>query len=126
MKSVQIHEKFTNDFLIFLDPTDRNRNVGASISQRAFAWVNFQVKSFIENSALVYFEKHPIPLFDTLDLSLKERECYFFIEFHQIKEDHYTKFRDKCHSLLTKCIHDSLWEPTDEARFEKSNRQSAI
>jgi len=37
---------------------------------------------------------------------------------HRQKDEHYTKFRDKCHSLLNRFIREALWEPTEEPRFE--------
>jgi tRNA nucleotidyltransferase (CCA-adding enzyme) len=111
--------KYPNDFLIIFDPTDLNRNVGASISDRSYFWIKYQIRAFLINPSINFFQKKPLEQFVSLNLPQQERERYFFVQYRMSQDDHYTKFRDKCHSLLTKFIQFALWESTNEPRFEK-------
>ena len=63
---------FPNDYLIILDPTDINRNVGSSISKRAFRYINNQIQNFCKKPNIIYFEHHELPSINQLDLSKKQ------------------------------------------------------
>ncbi|QEE17440.1 hypothetical protein DSAG12_03277 [Promethearchaeum syntrophicum] len=108
---------FPNDFLIILDPTDANRNVGSSISKRAFEFINYQIKNFCENPKRIYFEHHDLPDINHLELSSTQLSCYFYAQFQEIQEDHYTKYRDKLYSLMEQIIKKASREKTLEPRF---------
>ncbi len=108
---------FPNDFLIILDPTDINRNVGSSISKRAFKFINYQIQNFCKNPNLIYFEQHDLPSIKQLNLSNEQLSCYFYVKFQEIKEDHYTKYRDKLYSQMEQIIKKASKENTLEPRF---------
>ncbi len=108
---------FPNDYLIILDPTDLNRNVGSSISKRAFKQINHQIQNFCEKPSIIYFEYHDLPSIKQLDLSNEQLSCYFYVQFQEIQEDHYTKYRDKLYSLMEQIIKKASKEKTLESRF---------
>ena len=108
---------FPNDYLIILDPTDVNRNVGSSISKRAFEFIYYQIKNFCENPSIIYFEHHELPPINQLELSNEQLSCYFYAQFQEIQEDHYTKYRDKLYSLMEQIIKKASKEKTLEPRF---------
>ena len=108
---------FPNDYLIILDPTDINRNVGSSISKRAFEYINYQIKNFCEKPSIDYFEHHELPSINQLNLSDEQLSCYFYAQFQEIQEDHYTKYRDKLYSLMEQIIKKASKENTLEPRF---------
>jgi len=108
---------FPNDYLIILDPTDINRNVGSSISKRAFKYINNKIQNFCEKPNIIYFEHHNLPSIKELDLSNEQLSCYFYAQFQEIQEDHYTKYRDKLYSLMEQIIKKASRENTLESRF---------
>jgi tRNA CCA-adding enzyme len=108
---------FPNDYLIILDPTDINRNVGSSISNRAFKYINNQIQNFCVKPNIIYFNYHDLPSIKQLNLSDKQLSCYFFTQFQEIQEDHYTKYRDKLYSLMEQIIRKASKEKTLESRF---------
>ena len=108
---------FPNDYLIILDPTDINRNVGSSISERAFKFIYFQVQNFCKKPNISYFKYHELPSIKALGLSIEQLSCYFYAIFEEIQEDHYTKYRDKLYSLMDYVIKKASREKTLEPRF---------
>ncbi|MHA1473733.1 MAG: hypothetical protein ACTSRX_11245 [Promethearchaeota archaeon] len=108
---------FPNDYLIILDPTDINRNVGSSISKRAFKHIYHQIQNFCEKPNIIYFEHHDLPSIKQLNLSDEQLSCYFYAQFQEIQEDHYTKYRDKLYSLMEQIIKKASKEKTLESRF---------
>ncbi len=112
---------YPNDYLIILDPTDLHRNVGASISKRAFCFVRSQIQAFIQKPSLDFFEKRPIPSITSLKLKSIQLSCLFYAEYHVLVDDHYTKFRDKLYSIIDKVTRDSSVEPSSESRFHDVN-----
>ncbi|MHA1746545.1 MAG: hypothetical protein ACTSWW_11125 [Promethearchaeota archaeon] len=108
---------FPNDFLLILDPTDLHRNVGASISPKAYYFMRDIIADFLVNPTLDVFSPHPIPLLEDLNLPLQTLDQYFFAEFHQVEPDHYTKFRDKLYKLFDQIQRMGIKEPTQEDRF---------
>ncbi len=108
---------FPNDYLIILDPTDINRNVGSSISKRAFKKIYYQIQNFCNNSSIIYFEQHELPSIKQLDLTNEQLSCFFYVQYKEIKKDHYTKYRDKLYSLMEHIIKIASKEKTLEPRF---------
>ncbi|MHA1584324.1 MAG: hypothetical protein ACTSWL_03660, partial [Promethearchaeota archaeon] len=118
----KVKEKFFPlDFMIILDPTDLKRNVGSSISHRAYYFMKNQIQQFLSNPTAEFFKFHPIPSISSLQLSENERKKFFFTEYRQIAEDHYTKFRDKLYSLLIQISQKGAVESTQESRFQDIN-----
>jgi tRNA nucleotidyltransferase (CCA-adding enzyme) len=116
---LQIKDKyFPNDYLILLDPTDINRNVGSSISIRAFLFLQEKIKIFIKNPSTEFFKKHLVPKITEMELPKPALKKFYYVEYVQTQEDHYTKFRDKLHSLMNKFIAKALRESTPQKRFE--------
>lgn len=111
-------EFYPNDFLVILDPTDIKRNVGSSISERAYWCIESNIAQFLQKPSPTFFEKSKIPNIGDLNLTYEEKSKYFYVEYHQVKEDHYTKFRDKLYSFLEQICRDATKELTLEPRFE--------
>ncbi|MBN1215323.1 MAG: hypothetical protein JXA99_07740 [Candidatus Lokiarchaeota archaeon] len=90
---------FQNDFLIIIDPIDKNRNVASSISKEAYEYCNHQVSEFLKNPNKSYFEIAEIPEFERND-SNSVINNLFIVEIKDIKKiKHYTEIRDKLFSL---------------------------
>ncbi|MHA2281021.1 MAG: hypothetical protein ACXAC5_09225, partial [Promethearchaeota archaeon] len=91
---------FQNDYLIIIDPIDKNRNVASAISERAYKYCNYRISNFLKNPNKFFFEIKPIPeieLEDSPELSLSN---IFIIELRNLENKiHYTINRDKLHSL---------------------------
>ncbi len=86
---------FSNDYLIIIDPTDKNRNVASSISERAYKYCLHKVMQFLNDPKDFYFFKGNIPLF-----SHGSSESLFVVELESINDyTHYTICRDKLYSL---------------------------
>ncbi len=111
---------YPNDFLVILDPTDLQRNVGSSISPRAYFVIRDAIQAFLNNPTRELCVPMPIPLISDRIISVEERANYFYLEYQQIEEDHYTKFRDKLYSLMRNLLKEATFEATKELRFEKN------
>lgn len=93
-------ERFKDDFLIIIDPVDPNRNVGSSISKRAYDYCNVKVKEFLKNPKEAFFEIRSIPEFNPKTSKKSTIDKLFIIEFKNEDPDvHYTINRDKLYSL---------------------------
>jgi tRNA nucleotidyltransferase (CCA-adding enzyme) len=91
---------FQNDYLIIVDPIDKNRNVASAISERAYKYCNNRISKFIKNPNKSFFEIKPIPEIELKDLTKSALSKIFIIELTNLeKEIHYTINRDKLHSL---------------------------
>ncbi|MCF2140159.1 MAG: hypothetical protein K9W44_08905 [Candidatus Lokiarchaeota archaeon] len=108
---------FPNDFLIIIDPTDFHRNVGSSVSIRAYRVVKHAFKSFLEQPSMEFFKFKPLPDIRNCHQSFPISN-FFYLEWQTTDYAHYTKFRDKIYSLLEKLIKQAENELTLEARFE--------
>lgn len=53
----RLRKKFENQPLIFLDPTDKNRNVAAVLSHKKLATFIFRARKFIEAPGISFFSK---------------------------------------------------------------------
>ncbi len=54
------NQYFPNDYLVIIDPTDTKRNVGASISPRAYFLIKSRIEQFLSSPSNVFFEKQEI------------------------------------------------------------------
>ena len=91
---------FQNDYLIIIDPIDKNRNVGSAISERAYKYCNQKISEFLKNPDPEFFTIKPIP---EVDLNNKEDPILskiFILELINTDQKiHYTINRDKLYSL---------------------------
>ncbi len=91
---------FQNDYLIIIDPIDKNRNVASAISERAYKYCNQRILEFLEHPNKMFFKIKP---FSEIDLSDKEDPYLskiFIIELlNSDSKIHYTINRDKLYSL---------------------------
>jgi tRNA nucleotidyltransferase (CCA-adding enzyme) len=110
---------FQDDFLLIIDPIDKNRNVASAIDERAYKYVNQKVHEFLQEPKNSYFYIDTIPEVDLTsnDSTLNQ---IFIIEMKKIEEDvHYTEIRDKIHSLGNDIKNHGEKEFSHEDRFEK-------
>ncbi|HMF32915.1 MAG TPA: hypothetical protein VKK79_15945 [Candidatus Lokiarchaeia archaeon] len=109
------NSRLQGDFLLVIDPTDRNRNVAASISPRAFRWVNARIQEFFAAPSADFFQIHPVP--EVVDTPSE----YRVIEFQATGRRHYTILRDKLYSWANSTQKLAAQELTHEPRFEGAN-----
>lgn len=108
---------FPNDFLVIIDPTDIHRNVGSSVSLRAYRVVKNAFQSFLEHPTWDFMNYSSLPDIRSCHQNYP-LENFFYIQWHTTDYAHYTKFRDKIYSFLDKLIKTAQHEPTLEPRFE--------
>ncbi|NVM54635.1 MAG: hypothetical protein HWN66_13100 [Candidatus Helarchaeota archaeon] len=112
-------DRFKNDFLIIVDPVDKNRNLAASISKRAYKYALFQMKRFLKSPSIQYFIKKP-PQLPNSKILTNLLPHLVVIEFISDSTVHYTELRDKIYSAcgsLRKLLES---ENTGEDRFGKT------
>ena len=91
---------FQNDYLIIIDPIDKNRNVASAISEKAYKYCNQKVSEFLKHPSPDFFKIKPIP-----EINLANKEDPFLSRIYIIElqntnlEIHYTINRDKLYSL---------------------------
>ncbi len=91
---------FQNDYLIIIDPIDKNRNVASAISERAYLYCNQQISEFLKKPNPEFFRIKPI-----LEANISNEDDtllshIFIIELQNIDDEiHYTISRDKLYSL---------------------------
>ena len=91
---------FQNDFLIIIDPVDKNRNVASAISERAYKYCNKKISEFLDNPSVEFFDIKPIPEIDTSKkLDFQFSHTYIVELQNDDKDIHYTINRDKLYSL---------------------------
>jgi tRNA nucleotidyltransferase (CCA-adding enzyme) len=109
---------FQDDFLLIIDPIDKNRNVASAIDERAYRFVNQKVHEFLKEPNKSFFHIDTIPEIDlaTNDSTL---DNIFVLEMEKIdKEVHYTEIRDKIYSLGNDIKSHGEKEYSHEDRFE--------
>lgn len=111
--------RLQNDFLIVMDPTDKERNVAASISSRSWIYCREVIKKFIENPSADYFLERTIPLIDKE--SQDANNHYVLAHFMQQTDDHYTKIRDKLYSMADTISDIAANELDGTPRFQNVN-----
>lgn len=91
---------FQKDYLIIIDPIDKNRNVASAISERAYKYCNLKVSEFLKHPSPEFFKIKPIP---EINLSNKEDPILSKIYLIELQNTdikiHYTINRDKLYSL---------------------------
>jgi len=91
---------FQNDYLIIVDPIDKNRNVASAISERAYKYCNYKISEFLKEPNIKLFETNPIPEVDLSNLNDPLFQKIFILELkNENQEIHYTINRDKLFSL---------------------------
>ncbi|MFX0038265.1 MAG: hypothetical protein ACFFCY_00975 [Promethearchaeota archaeon] len=111
---------FHNDYLIIVDPIDKNRNVASAISDRAFKYCNQRINEFLEHPSLEYFKVKPIPEIDLSDKEDPLLSKIFIIELQNTDSKiHYTINRDKLYSFGESLKANGEKEFSHIARFEK-------
>ncbi|MFW9988097.1 MAG: hypothetical protein ACFFC3_05535 [Candidatus Odinarchaeota archaeon] len=91
---------FQKDYLIIIDPIDKNRNVASAISERAYKYCNKKVGEFLRNPSPEFFRIRPIPEVDLSNKDDSRLSKIFIIELQNTNfEIHYTINRDKLYSL---------------------------
>lgn len=112
----RLKSTFPNDLLIITDPTDPQRNIASSISERAYKYAQYNARQLLEKPSKSFFSMEPIPVF-ALDELKQLSPNYFVIEYHDDTGWHYTKTRDKLYRYFTKLQNFLSREPTGEPRF---------
>ncbi|HUY01376.1 MAG TPA: hypothetical protein VMV49_17575 [Candidatus Deferrimicrobium sp.] len=108
--------RFQKDFLIIIDPVDENRNLAASISERAYEYARFQIQHFQQSLSVQFFIKNPPSPIDPTFLSCPLPN-FGFVEFISDGTIHYTELRDKLYSACEKLRKLLEKEETGEERF---------
>ena len=114
--SDELLQKFRREELIITDPTDPNRNIASSISERAYRFAQYNACQLLREPSPVFFQMEPIPVLTSDELKIKS-ENYFVIEFQDETGWHYTKTRDKLYRYFTKLQKFLTRESTGEHRF---------
>ncbi len=109
-------DRFKNDFLIMIDPVDKNRNLAASISKRAYKYACYQIERFTKLPSASYFVNEPIVTPNTHKLT-QILPHLIIIEFISDGNTHYTEIRDKLYSTNEKLRKILEKESTGEPRF---------
>ncbi|TFG18701.1 MAG: hypothetical protein EU530_08470 [Promethearchaeota archaeon] len=111
--------RFQNDFLLLIDPTDENRNVGSSISERGWIYCLKQIDKFLNTPDARILTQKLLPSFD---LSQEEINQHFVVvESIQISDSHYTKIRDKLYSIAESMRTQASREFDQSIRFPDVN-----
>ncbi|MHA1291867.1 MAG: hypothetical protein ACTSQJ_04265 [Promethearchaeota archaeon] len=106
---------FKNDFLLIIDPIDKNRNVASAISERAYKYCNKKIKEFLESPNKDFFTIKPIP-----EIFPSNLNNFFIIELKNKNEGvHYTISRDKLYSLGDSIVIHGEKEFSREEKFGK-------
>ncbi|MFX0030758.1 MAG: hypothetical protein ACFE8B_16215, partial [Candidatus Hermodarchaeota archaeon] len=109
---------FQKDYLIIVDPIDKNRNVASAISERAYRYCDYRIKEFLERPNIDFFEIKPIPEIDFSIVQHTLLQRLFLIELRNLENEiHYTINRDKLHSLGEHIITNGEKEFTRVERF---------
>ena len=102
-RSIQDLKKIThfqNDYLIIVDPIDKNRNVASAISKKAYKYCNQKITEFIKRPSKDFFELKPIPEINLADHSDPILSKIYIVELKNTNDNiHYTINRDKLYSL---------------------------
>ncbi len=118
-KVIRKLRRFEHDFLIIIDPTDQNRNLASSVTQRAFEYALFQVERFLKDPSPEYFLKKPIPPLPP-QILVKYSPHLVVIEFESEGTIHYTELRDRIYRACEKVRKLLEKEFSGEERFGKT------
>jgi tRNA CCA-adding enzyme len=117
--ATNLREAFPNDPLIIVDPTDRTRNVAASISERAYRYARHQAAQALQHPSQRFFLLRAIPVLSAEKEAHLEPN-YFVVEYKDETGWHYTKTRDKIYRYFTHLCQFLKSEQTGELRFGPS------
>jgi len=112
-------KRFTDDYLIIIDPVDKNRNLASSISKRAYEYACFQILKFFNAPSPQFFIKSPLPLPDPYILG-PLLPHFIVVELINDSDIHYTEARDRIYSACEKVRKLLERENTGEKRFGKT------
>ncbi|MFX1409453.1 MAG: hypothetical protein ACFFA6_03815 [Promethearchaeota archaeon] len=113
-------QHFQNDYLLIIDPIDKNRNVASAISGRAYTFCNEKVKQFLKKPSKEFFIQKQIPEADITNVNDPELSKIFIIELKNKAENiHYTIIRDKLYSLAESIKANGEREFSHAERFGK-------
>jgi tRNA nucleotidyltransferase (CCA-adding enzyme) len=111
-------QHFQNDYLIIIDPIDKNRNVASAISGRAYIFCNEKVKKFLKKPSKEFFMLKAIPEADLSNIKDHLLSKISIVELkNNNKEIHYTINRDKLYSLAESIKVNGEREFTHAERF---------
>ncbi|MDD1779235.1 MAG: hypothetical protein LUQ65_13800 [Candidatus Helarchaeota archaeon] len=113
---VKRFSRFADDYLIIIDPVDKNRNLASSISKRAYEYAVFQIHRLLTAPAPEFFIKTPpaLPKASILERFLPH---FVVVEFRNESGIHYTEIRDRLYSACEKVRKLLEKESTGENRF---------
>lgn len=117
--ATRLRDAFPNDLLVIVDPTDRNRNVAASISERAYRYARAQAAEALLHPSREFFLPRAIPVLSTEKMAHLEPN-YVVAEYKDETGWHYTKTRDKLYRYFTRLCRFLQSEQTGEPRFGMS------
>jgi tRNA nucleotidyltransferase (CCA-adding enzyme) len=55
LKELKKITHFQNDYLLIIDPIDKNRNVASAISERSYKYCKYRIKRFLEKPSIEFF-----------------------------------------------------------------------
>jgi tRNA CCA-adding enzyme len=122
-KKLRRKPAFRDDYIILIDPTDPERNIASSFTERAYRWVKHRIDQLRESSSdgdkeavMGLMLEAPIP---SNPLPNGVSSHYVSAEFAAVEEKHYTILRDKLYSFARKTQARLETERTGEPRFGK-------
>jgi tRNA nucleotidyltransferase (CCA-adding enzyme) len=111
---------FQKEYLIIVDPIDKNRNVASAISEQAYKYCRHRISEFLNNPSKSFFEIHPIAEIELNDLQELTLSKIFIVELRNLDDNiHYTINRDKLHSLAENIKATGEIEFTHSRKFGK-------
>ncbi|MFX0083306.1 MAG: hypothetical protein ACFE94_16290 [Candidatus Hodarchaeota archaeon] len=118
LKDIQKILHFQNDYLIIVDPIDKNRNVASAISERAYKYCNYRISEFLKQPNKEFFEIKPIVETDLRNSTKLFLSNIYIVELKNCeKEIHYTINRDKLYSIGESIVDNGEKEYTHADRF---------
>lgn len=115
---IKLRQRFKKEQFIIVDPTDPNRNVASSISNRALKFAQTRIQHLISKPTPEFFMRRAIPVLSESELT-EVGLNYFVFEFEDRTGWHYTKTRDKLYRYFTRLERFLKQEPTRVSRFGK-------
>ncbi|MBD3350980.1 MAG: hypothetical protein GF364_05785 [Candidatus Lokiarchaeota archaeon] len=115
-KELRNRQRFQNNLLLIMDPTDENRNVAASISPRSWIYCNDLIQNFRKNPSSDYFLKNQLLDYQKL-LNNIDKQQYVVVEYEERYKTHYTKVRDKLYSMANSLKRKAAYDNNHNKRF---------
>lgn len=112
--------RLQKDFLLIMDPSDKKRNVAASISPRSWIYCSHAIDEFLIHPKLETFLKTDFPPIQNSSAEINKH--FAVIEYEQeANDDHYTKIRDKLYSLADAIKQIATYEIDHSDKFRGVN-----